>query len=314
MTQTFCFTGRGEKLKKLFEHVPSLPAIKIAIVYPTTKESFEGALLATKQKLIQPVFVGPADKMKKIALELHYHLSDEEIVPVENEAEAAKLSVKMVHDGSVQTLMKGDLHTDTLMAEVVHRENGLRTDRRMSHCMLLDIPAYHKLLIVTDAAMNILPDLQTKKDILHHAIDLSNAIGVQKPKIACLSATEEITEKMPSTIDCAELKKMGENGAFGDAIVDGPMAMDMAISKEAAAIKKTKSLVAGDPDVLLLPDIESANILVKALDNLAGSLSCGIILGGKVPIILTSRSASAESRLQSCVLARFYVAFQKAKA
>jgi phosphotransacetylase len=301
------------KIQKLFDHAPNLPSIKVAIVYPTSKESFEGALLASAKKMIQPLFVGPAEKMKKIALELNYVLQDDEIIHTESDEEAVKISVKLVHDGVVQTLMKGDLHTDTLMSEVVHRERGLRAGRRMSHCMLLDVPHYHKLLIVTDAAMNILPDLKTKKDIVLNAIDFSKSIGVEKPKIACLSATEEVLDRMPSTVDCAALKKMGDDGEFDGAIIDGPMAFDMAISKEAALIKKTKSLVAGDPDVLLLPNIEAANILVKALDYLAGSVSCGVILGGTVPIILTSRSASAESRLQSCVLARFFSAYQQRK-
>ena len=205
--------------------------------------------------------------------------------------------------GEAETLMKGSLHTDELMAEVVRKETGLRTERRISHAFIMDVPTYPKPLAVTDAAINIFPDLETKVDIVQNAIDMAHALGVELPKVAILSAVETVTPKIPSTIDAAALCKMAERGQITGALLDGPLAFDNAISKEAAAIKGIRSEVAGDPDILVVPDLEAGNMLAKQLSFLANADAAGIVLGARVPIILTSRADTVRARMASCAVA-----------
>jgi phosphotransacetylase len=221
--------------------------------------------------------------------------------------EAIGHAMTMARNGEIQAIIKGSMHTDELMAALVKTENGLRTGRRMSHCMVLDIPTHDKLLILTDAALNVNPSLKDKKDIVQNAIDLALALGITKPKVALLSAIETITDNIPNTIECAALCKMAERDQITGGILDGPLAFDLAISMQAKITKKLQSEVAGQPDILVVPSLEVGNILFKALDYFAKSLSLGIILGAKIPVIVTSRSADAASRAGSCMLTKFYV-------
>jgi len=223
--------------------------------------------------------------------------------------EAINHAITMARNNEVKAISKGSIHTDELMSALVKAENNLRTGRRMSHCMVLDIPAHDKLLILTDAALNVVPNLKDKKDIVQNAIDLARALNVTKPKVALLSAVETISEHLPNTIECAALCKMAERGQITDGILDGPFAFDLAMSMQAKTAKKLQSEVAGQPDILVVPNLEVGNILVKALDFFANSLSLGIILGAKIPVVLTSRSADVASRAGSCMLTKFYVHF-----
>ena len=216
---------------------------------------------------------------------------------------AAARAVEIIRAGEAEALMKGSLHTDELMAEVVRKDTGLRTERRISHVFIMDVPTYPKPLAVTDAAINIFPDLETKVDIVQNAIDMAQALGRERPKVAILSAVETVTPKIPSTIDAAALCKMAERGQIKGALLDGPLAFDNAISKEAAAIKGIRSEVAGDPDILLVPDLEAGNMLAKQLSFLANADAAGIVLGARVPIILTSRADTVRARMASCAVA-----------
>jgi phosphotransacetylase len=220
----------------------------------------------------------------------------------------------MIHAGVGEALMKGSLHTDELMSAVVAREGGLRTARRISHVFLMDVPTYHKVLLVTDAAINITPALEDKADICQNAVDLARALGLEKPKVAILAAVETVTTKMPATIDAAALCKMAERGQIQNALLDGPLAFDNAISKEAAKIKGIASEVAGDPDILLVPDLEAGNILAKLLSFLAKADSAGLVLGARVPIILTSRADSVRARIASCGVAMLVAHSRRAAA
>jgi phosphotransacetylase len=262
-----------------------------------------GAIEAAQLKLITPILVGPAGKIKETAEAAGVKLGDIEIVDAGHSHEAAARAVALVREGRAEVLMKGSLHTDELMSAVVSREGGLRTGRRISHAFIMDVPTYHKALIVTDAAINIAPTLEDKVDICQNAIDLAVALGRAKPKVAILAAVETVTTKMPATIDAAALCKMAERGQIKGGILDGPLAFDNAISKEAANTKGIKSEVAGDPDVLLAPDLEAGNILAKQLSFLANADSAGMVLGARVPIILTSRADSVRARIASCAVA-----------
>jgi phosphotransacetylase len=227
---------------------------------------------------------------------------------------AAAKAVEIVREGQAETLMKGSLHTDELMAEVVRKDTGLRTERRISHVFIMDVPTYPKPLAVTDAAINIFPDLETKVDIVQNAIDMAHALGRERPKVAILSAVETVTPKIPSTIDAAALCKMAERGQITGALLDGPLAFDNAISKEAAAIKGIRSEVAGDPDILLVPDLEAGNMLAKQLSFLANADAAGIVLGARVPIILTSRADTVRARMASCAVAVLLAHARRQKA
>ncbi|MGA2650761.1 MAG: bifunctional enoyl-CoA hydratase/phosphate acetyltransferase [Terracidiphilus sp.] len=286
----------------LIARATSKPAVKTAIVWPGDEVSLGGAMQAFKDKLIVPALVGSEPKIRSLAESMQLDLGEIRIVDVADSRTAAVRAVEMARKTEVQMLMKGSLHTDELMSAVVSREGGMRTGRRISHVFALDVPSYHKTLFVTDAAINIQPDLETKIDILQNAIDMMIALEVEKPKVAILSAVESVNPAIPSTLDAAALCKMADRGQITGAVVDGPLAFDNAISSEAARIKKIKSPVAGDPDLLMVPNLEAGNILFKELQYLAGALAAGVVVGAKVPIVLTSRADGELARMASCAL------------
>ena len=294
--------GTG-KYEQLLERCRNLEAVPTAVVHPCEASALAGAMEAAGEGLIRPILVGPAERIKEVASEAQVALGDVEIVDTPHSHESATQAVQLISRGRAELLMKGSLHTDELMAAVVSREGGLRTARRISHVFVMDVPTYHKVLIVTDAAINIAPTLEDKVDICQNAIDLANLIGPERPKVAILAAVESVTSRMPATIDAAALCKMAERGQITGAVLDGPLAFDNAISKDAALTKGIDSEVAGDPDILLAPDLEAGNILAKQLSFLANADSAGIVLGAKVPIILTSRADSVRSRIASCGVA-----------
>jgi phosphate acetyltransferase len=280
--------------------------ITIGVTVPETEASFIPMLRAADENIARFIFLGSVKKMQTIAKAADYDLARYECIDLD-EAEAVKKTMEMARDGEIQAIMKGSLHTDTFMSAVVNRETGLRTNRRITHCMLMDIPTYHKPLIITDAAFNVLPTLPDKKDIVQNAIDLALTLGIETPKVALLSSTEVISPKVPSTLDCDSLTKMAAAGEIKGGIVEGPMAFDVAISKEAAAIKGIKSQVSGDPDIIFVPNLDAGNICFKALEYLIHAKSFGIGLGAKVPIILVSRAAAFADRVGSCILAACYM-------
>ena len=294
---------QGARYRQLIEATRSIQALRIAVVHPCDELSLAGALEARSQGLIDPVLVGPRAKMLKTAAAAGRSLDGIELVDVPHSHAAAARAVELARTGAVRALMKGALHTDELMAAVVDAATGLRTERRMSHVFALDVPTYPKPLLITDAAINIEPDLDTKRDIVQNAIDLAHALGLAAPKVAILSAVETVYPKIRSTVEAAALCKMVDRGQITGGIVDGPLAFDNAVSRAAASTKAIVSPVAGDADVLVVPDLESGNMLAKQLIYLSGAESAGIVLGARVPIVLTSRSDSVLSRLASCALA-----------
>ncbi len=280
--------------------------LRVAVVHPADIYSLAGAIEAAKAGIIEPVLVGPEAKIRKVANDAHIDLDPYEIISTMHSHAAAETAVEMARNGKVEALMKGKLHTDELMEAVIDKEKGLRTGRRMSHVFMLDIPRYHKPLFLTDSAINIKPSLMDKKDIVQNTIDLFATLGLGIPKVAILSAVEVVSEKIPSTVDAAALCTMAKRGLITGGIVDGPLAFDNAISKEAATIKGIVSDVAGDADILVVPDIESGNMLYKELRYFSGAQGAGIVMGAKVPIILTSRAGDTESRVASSALALLY--------
>jgi phosphotransacetylase len=295
-------TGTG-KYEKLLERCKQLEAIPCAVAHPCEKSALAGAIEAGQLGLIAPILVGPAAKIEEIAKSSKIDLGKIDVVDAPHSHAAAKAAVELVRQGKAELLMKGSLHTDELLGAVVARETGLRTARRISHVFIMDVPTYHKVLIVTDAAINIAPTLEDKVDICQNAIDLAISLGLEKPKVAILAAVETVNSKMPATLDAAALCKMAERGQITGGVLDGPLAFDNAISKQAAETKGIRSDVAGDPDILLTPDLESGNILAKLLSFLANADSAGLVLGARVPIILTSRADSVRSRIASCGVA-----------
>jgi phosphotransacetylase len=294
-------TGTG-KYEKLLERCAGLDPVPTAVVHPCEATALAGAVEAAKKGLIAPILVGPAAKITATAASAGIDIGGLEIVDAEHSHAAAARAVELVREGRAEVLMKGSLHTDELMSAVVARD-GLRTSRRVSHAFIMDVPAYHKVLVVTDAAINIAPALEEKADICRNAIDLCVALGLEAPKVAVLAAVETVTTKMPATIDAAALCKMAERGQIKGGRLDGPLAFDNAISKQAAETKGITSEVAGDPDILLAPDLEAGNILAKQLSFLAGADSAGLVLGARVPVILTSRADGVRSRIASCAVA-----------
>ena len=295
-------SGTG-KYEQLLVRCRSLEAVPTAVAHPCEQTALEGALEAAEKGLIEPILVGPAQKINEIARQHGIDLGGARIVDVPHSHASAAKAVEMVRRGEAELLMKGSLHTDELLGAVVARETGLRTARRISHVFIMDVPTYHKVLIITDAAINIAPVLEDKVDICQNAIDLAVSLGLKEPKVAILAAVETVTSKMPATVDAAALCKMADRGQITGAVLDGPLAFDNAISKEAARIKRIASQVAGDPDILLVPDLESGNMLAKQLSFLANADSAGLVLGARVPIILTSRADSVRSRIASCAVA-----------
>ncbi len=294
-------TGTG-KYALLLERCLSLSPVPTAIAHPCEQTALEGAIEAAEHGLISPILVAPAARLKEIAAKGKVNLGNARIVDVPHSHAAAARAVELVRQGEAELLMKGSLHTDELLGAVVARETGLRTGRRISHVFLMDVPTYHKVLVVTDAAINIAPTLEDKVDICQNAIDLAIALGVERPKVAVLAAVETVNSKMQATLDAAALCKMADRGQITGGIIDGPLAFDNAISKDAARIKGILSEVAGDPDILLVPDLESGNMLAKQLTFLANADSAGLVLGARVPIILTSRADSVRSRIASCAV------------
>jgi phosphotransacetylase len=295
-------TGTG-KYERLLERCAKLEPVPTAVAHPCEATALAGAIEAGQRGLIEPILVGPIAKLQAVARSAGIDLGKHRVVDVPHSHAAASRAVELVREGEAELLMKGSLHTDELMSAILAKEGGLRTGRRLSHAFVMDVPTYHKVLIVTDGAINIAPSLEDKVEICQNAIDLAIALGRDKPKVAVLAAVETVTTKMPATIDAAALCKMAERGQITGGIVDGPLAFDNAISAEAAAIKGIRSEVAGDPDILLAPDLEAGNMLAKQLSFLAKADSAGLVLGARVPVILTSRADSARSRVASCAVA-----------
>jgi phosphate acetyltransferase len=293
--------------RKLLAMKDAFKPLKTAIVHPVDAYSLAGAVASAKEGLIEPILVGPRAKIEAVAKQEGIDLSPYTIIATEHSHAAAETAVQMARDGRIEALMKGKLHTDELMEAVVEKENGLRTGRRMSHVFILDVPNYPKPLFLTDAAVNIHPTLMEKKDIVQNAIDLFRILGFGTPKVAILSAVEMVTESIPSTLEAAALCKMADRGQIIGCIIDGPLAFDNAVSRESAKIKGIKSEVAGDADILVVPDIESGNMLYKQNRFLTGCDGAGIVLGARVPIILTSRAGDSEARQASSALALAYV-------
>ena len=302
MTTTTRQTGTG-KYEQLLVRCERLEPIATAVAHPCEATALAGAIDAAAKGLITPILVGPAAKIREVASAAGIDISRARIVDAPHSHASAAAAVALVRSGDAELLMKGSLHTDELLGAVVARETGLRTGRRLSHAFIMDVPTYHKVLIVTDAAINIAPTLEDKADIVQNAIDLALTLGVTRPKVAILAAVEVINSKMPATLDAAALCKMAERGQIRSGVLDGPLAFDNAISKEAAITKGITSEVAGDPDILLAPDLEAGNILAKQLTFLANADSAGIVLGARVPIILTSRADTVRSRIASCAVA-----------
>ena len=294
-------------LELIVAQAKQLPPIRAGVVHPCDSLSLEGALAARDQQLIVPVLIGPRAKIEAVARTIGASLSSVEIVDAPHSHAAAEQAVDLVRRGKLFALMKGSLHTDEVMAAVVRKDNGLRTERRISHVFVLDAPSYCKPLFVTDAAINIYPSLDDKRDIVQNAIDLAHALGIERPKVAILSAVETVDAKIISTIDAAALCKMADRGQITGALLDGPLAFDNAISPEAAKSKNIVSPVAGDADILVAPDLEAGNILAKQLVFLAGAEDAGLVLGARVPIILTSRADDIRSRVASSALAQIFV-------
>jgi len=296
----------GSKYDRLIARAKSVPAATTVVVHPCDESSLRGALDAAKAGIIVPVLVGPAAKIKAVARDNQLPIDDVEIVDVPHSDAAAAKGVELVHQSKGELLMKGSLHTDELMRAVTASKIGLRTARRISHVFIMDVPAYSETLFITDAAINIFPDLEAKQDIIQNAIDLFTEVGLGTPRVAILSAVETVTPKIPSTIDAAALCKMADRGQIKGGILDGPLAFDNAIDPEAARIKGIKSEVAGRAQILVVPDLEAGNMLAKNLAFMAKADGAGLVLGARVPIVLTSRADSVRSRMASCAAAVLY--------
>ncbi|MFO1402026.1 MAG: bifunctional enoyl-CoA hydratase/phosphate acetyltransferase [Steroidobacteraceae bacterium] len=297
---------RGSLLRELLRPAGGLAPLVTAVVHPCDAVSIGGALQAAQAGLIVPLLVGPRARIERAAAEAGQSLQGRTIIDVPHSHAAAARGVQLVRSGEAAAILKGSLHTDELMAEVVQPETGLRTERRISHVFVLDAPHYPKPLFVTDAAINIAPDLDTKRDIVQNVIDLCHALGIARPKVAILSAVETVNPKIPSTLEAAALCKMADRGQIRGGLLDGPLALDNAVSLAAARTKDIDSPVAGDADVLVAPDLESGNMIAKQLVYLADALIAGLVLGARVPIMLTSRADDELSRLASCALALLY--------
>jgi phosphate acetyltransferase len=303
-----------EKYDRLIARAQTLPAARTAIAHPCDQSSLESAVEAAKMNLIIPVLVGPKDKILKAASDGELDISKFELIDAQHSHDAASKAVMLVREGKAEALMKGSLHTDELMSAVVAKETGLRTARRISHCFIMDVPGHEEPLVITDAAVNIAPTLKDKIDIVQNAIDMVHAIGVDDVRVAILSAMETVNPDVASTLEAAALCKMADRGQITGAAIDGPLALDNAISPQAAAIKKIKSAVAGHANVLVVPDLEAGNMLAKSLSFLAGADAAGIVLGARVPIILTSRADDLPARLASCAVALLLAASRRADA
>jgi phosphate acetyltransferase len=294
------------KYERLIARAKEVPPATTIVAHPCDETSLRGPVEAAQAGLIVPILVGPAAKISAVAREHGIDIDRFEIVDAPHSEAAAAKAVALIHESKGELLMKGSLHTDELMREVTSSKTGLRTARRISHVFIIDVPTHSDTLFITDAAINIFPDLDTKRDIIQNVIDLFTQVGLGTPRVAILSAVETVTSKIPSTIEAAALCKMAERGQITGGILDGPLAFDNAISPEAAAIKGIKSEVAGRAQILVVPDLEAGNMLAKNLAFMAKADTAGIVLGARVPIILTSRADSVRSRMASCAAAVLY--------
>jgi phosphotransacetylase len=288
---------------QFIERCKDLPALSTAVVWPLSEVALKGAVEAAVEGLIEPTLIGPGADLKALAAKIGVDIGPYPILEAPTESKAAEIAVAACRAGNFQALMKGSLHTDALLKPAMARDTGLRTSRRISHVFIMDTPAYARTLLITDAAINITPELEDKVHIVQNAIDLAHALGIPEPKVALLSAVETVNPKIKSTLDAAALCKMADRGQITGGILDGPLAFDTAVSAKAASIKGLISPVTGQADILVVPDLESGNMLAKQLEYLGGAQLAGIVLGARVPTILTSRADSAETRLTSCAVA-----------
>lgn len=298
---------RGALFDDLIDATEPIDPVRTGVVHPCDALSLGGALEAGARGMIIPVLIGPRTKIETVCAEIEHDLTGVEIVDVPHSHAAAETAVAMAREGKLGMLMKGKIHSDELLEPIVRKDTGLRTERRMTHIFALDVPHYSKPLFISDAAINIFPDLQTKADIVQNAIDLTHALGIPVPKVAILSAVETVTQSIPSTVEAAALCKMADRGQITGGALDGPLAFDNAVSKAAAKTKGILSDVAGDADILIVPDLESGNMVAKQLIYLAGADAAGIVLGARIPIVLTSRADGVMSRLASAAIAQLVV-------
>jgi phosphate acetyltransferase len=305
---------KHEKYDRLIARCKSLPPTRTAVAHPCDESSLQAVMDAASAGLIAPILVGPRARIEAVAKKLALDISRFELVDAPHSEASAAAAVALVREGKAEALMKGSLHTDELMGAVVRRETGLRTARRISHCFVLDVPGHAEPLIITDAAVNIAPSLKDKVHIVQNAIDLAHDLGLAEVRVAILSAMETVNPDVPSTLEAAALCKMADRKQITGGLLDGPLALDNAISLEAAQIKKIDSPVAGRANVLVVPDLEAGNMLAKSLTFLAGADAAGIVLGARVPIILTSRADSLMTRLASCAVAALVAAARRANA
>ena len=305
---------RHVKYRRLMELAQKLPPVPTAVVHPCDTVSLEGVVEAARLGLIAPILVGPPARLQAAAAAAGLDIARLPQLPSEHSHDSAAKAVELVRQGKAEALMKGSLHTDELMGAVVSRESGIRSARRISHCFVMDVPGHADPLIITDAAVNIAPTLEEKVDIVQNAIELAHALGAVEARVAALSAMETVNPKVPSTIEAAALCKMADRGQITGAVLDGPLALDNAISPEAAAIKKIASPVAGRANVLVVPDLEAGNMLAKSLTFLVGADAAGIVLGARVPIILTSRADAVITRLASCAVASLVAEARRTRA
>ncbi len=296
-----------DQLEFFIQQASQRPAVKTAVIHPVDPNSLHGAVEAFHRGLIEPILVGPEAKIRAVAEAEEIDLEEIAIINAAHSHDAAEQAVELARSCAVEVLMKGGLSSDEMLGAVIHKTKGIRTERRLSHLFMLDVPNYHKPLMITDAAINIAPDLSIKQDIVQNAIFFAHALGIATPKVAVLAAVEKVKPNMISTIDAAALCKMADRGQITGGIIDGPLAFDNAISLEAAQDKHITSPVSGDADILLAPDLEAANMIAKQLIYLADAKSAGLVLGARVPIVLTSRAEKTLGRLASCALASFQV-------
>ena len=305
----------GVKYERLIAAAKAVPAVSTIVVHPCDESSLRGAVEAAEAGIIKPILVGPASKIKETAAKYSLSISGFEIVDTPHSEASAAKAVELIHAARGEMLMKGSLHTDELMRSVTAKAAGLRTERRISHVFVMDVPAYADTVFVTDAAINIFPDLECKRDIIQNAIDLYTQAGFgTSPRVAILSAVETVTSKIPSTIEAAALCKMAGRGQITGGVLDGPLAFDNAVDVEAARIKGIKSEVAGRAQILMVPDLESGNMLAKNLTYFAKADGAGIVLGARVPIVLTSRADSPRARMASCAVASLYADGRRLRA
>ena len=300
-----------DKYLRLIDAAQKLPPVITAIAHPCDEVSLGGAVEARKMRLIEPILVGPPERVKEVAARYQIDIADIPLIASVHSHDSAAKAVALVREGKAQALMKGSLHTDELMGAVVARDTGIRTERRISHCFVMDVPGHADPLIITDAAVNIAPTLEDKMHIVQNAIDLAHAVGFPEVRVAILSAMETVNPKVLSTIEAAALCKMADRGQITGALLDGPLALDNAISPEAAAVKHIVSPVAGRANLLVVPNIEAGNMLAKSLSFLAGADTAGIVLGARVPIMLTSRADTLMARQASCAIASMVAAAQR---